>query len=196
MSNVPDGAQVSDDGQWWWDEGAAAWQPVGSSGGDDSGQGYESGDSGGYDSGGGDVDEYGGLSENYTEDAGQWGQGGGGEGGADGGGGAAFDFDANGVRVGKQDGYGEEYDDDVLNADFSVTNTGTAAGIAYVEVSHGSEVVGTWESDTVAPGASTPGRIDGLGPYSAGEHEFFATVTPAGSIRPKVGPTVVKIDAR
>jgi hypothetical protein len=26
MSNVPDGAQLSDDGQWWWD--GANWQPV------------------------------------------------------------------------------------------------------------------------------------------------------------------------
>jgi hypothetical protein len=26
MSNVPDGAQLSDDGQWWWD--GEQWQPV------------------------------------------------------------------------------------------------------------------------------------------------------------------------
>lgn len=26
MSNIPEGAQVSDDGQWWWD--GTDWQPV------------------------------------------------------------------------------------------------------------------------------------------------------------------------
>jgi hypothetical protein len=25
---MPEGAQVSPDGQWWWDEGAQAWQPM------------------------------------------------------------------------------------------------------------------------------------------------------------------------
>jgi hypothetical protein len=25
---MPDGAQVSDDGQWWWDDGAQQWQPM------------------------------------------------------------------------------------------------------------------------------------------------------------------------
>ena len=42
MSNPPDGAQISDDGQWWWD--GEQWQPI------------EGGDS---DSGGGDGGEQG-----------------------------------------------------------------------------------------------------------------------------------------
>ena len=31
MTNVPDGAQLSDDGQWWWD--GQNWQPVAGDGG-------------------------------------------------------------------------------------------------------------------------------------------------------------------
>jgi len=31
MSNVPEGAQLSDDGQWWWD--GENWQPVNQEGG-------------------------------------------------------------------------------------------------------------------------------------------------------------------
>lgn len=49
MSNVPEGAQVSDDGQWWWD--GQAWQPVtpaSESGGAESG-GAESGAAAGAD---------------------------------------------------------------------------------------------------------------------------------------------------
>ena len=49
MSNVPDGAQLSDDGQWWWDAQNETWQPVEGGGG--------SGDSGG--GGGGDAGEEG-----------------------------------------------------------------------------------------------------------------------------------------
>jgi hypothetical protein len=37
MSDVPDGAQLSEDGQWWWDGGQ--WQPVGGQGSGDGGQG-------------------------------------------------------------------------------------------------------------------------------------------------------------
>jgi hypothetical protein len=37
MSNMPEGAQLSDDGQWWWD--GAQWQPVQGGGGQgESGQ--------------------------------------------------------------------------------------------------------------------------------------------------------------
>jgi hypothetical protein len=49
MSNVPDGAQLSDDGQWWWDAQNETWQPVEGGGG--------SGDSGG--GGGGDAGDEG-----------------------------------------------------------------------------------------------------------------------------------------
>ena len=51
MSNVPEGAQVSDDGQWWWD--GTNWQPVegGDGGGGSSSSG--SGSSGSGDAGGG-----------------------------------------------------------------------------------------------------------------------------------------------
>lgn len=42
MSNVPEGAQLSDDGQWWWDEANQTWNPV--EGGD---SGYRDGGSGG-----------------------------------------------------------------------------------------------------------------------------------------------------
>ena len=28
MSNVPEGAQLSDDGQWWWDTEHEQWQPI------------------------------------------------------------------------------------------------------------------------------------------------------------------------
>jgi hypothetical protein len=28
MTDVPEGARLSDDGQWWWDESAQQWQPV------------------------------------------------------------------------------------------------------------------------------------------------------------------------
>ena len=46
MSNVPDGAQLSEDGQWWWDGGN--WQAVVQDGGGDGGQsGGDGGQSGG-----------------------------------------------------------------------------------------------------------------------------------------------------
>jgi hypothetical protein len=35
MSNVPEGAQLSEDGQWWWD--GSNWQPVEGQGGDGGG---------------------------------------------------------------------------------------------------------------------------------------------------------------
>jgi hypothetical protein len=34
MSNVPEGAQLSEDGHWYWD--GAAWQPVGDGAGSDA----------------------------------------------------------------------------------------------------------------------------------------------------------------
>jgi hypothetical protein len=42
MSNVPEGAQLSDDGQWWWD--GSNWQPV--EGGDQGGGGGDGGEGG------------------------------------------------------------------------------------------------------------------------------------------------------
>lgn len=63
MTDVPEGARLSDDGQWWWDESAQQWQPVqgaasasGSSGtgGSDAQGGEGSGGDGGASSGGGD----------------------------------------------------------------------------------------------------------------------------------------------
>ena len=41
MSNVPEGAQLSDDGQWWWD--GAQWQAVETSGDSGSGGGATTG---------------------------------------------------------------------------------------------------------------------------------------------------------
>jgi hypothetical protein len=40
MSNVPEGAQLSDDGQWWWDAEHEEWKPV------EGGGGYGEGGSG------------------------------------------------------------------------------------------------------------------------------------------------------
>jgi hypothetical protein len=37
MSDMPEGAQLSEDGQWWWD--GSQWQPVGGQGGQDGGGG-------------------------------------------------------------------------------------------------------------------------------------------------------------
>ena len=55
MSNVPEGAQLSDDGQWWWDAEHEQWQPVEGSGGSGG-----SGDAGGGGGGsGGDAGEQG-----------------------------------------------------------------------------------------------------------------------------------------
>jgi hypothetical protein len=41
MSNMPEGAQLSDDGQWWWDEENQQWKAVegGAGGGAEAGQG-------------------------------------------------------------------------------------------------------------------------------------------------------------
>jgi hypothetical protein len=50
MSDVPEGAQISDDGQWWWD--GENWQPIDPGGG--GGWGDGGGDGGGGDGGGGE----------------------------------------------------------------------------------------------------------------------------------------------
>jgi hypothetical protein len=42
MSNVPEGAQLSEDGQWWWD--GSQWQPVGGQSSDSSTGGTGSSD--------------------------------------------------------------------------------------------------------------------------------------------------------
>jgi hypothetical protein len=190
MSDMPDGAQMSDDGQWWWDEANQGWQPVGGGGG---GGGYEETSSGGGEYGGyteEDVD--GGLGENFTEDPGQWGEGGGrGEQG-----GAAFEFQLQGLIVSKADGYGEEYDDDVLVANFGVVNVGTADGVPSVELLKDGESVGSWQPEGAwPPGYGEPGRIDGLGPYAAGEYQFVAKASPPGPAGGQ-SPAGVKIDAR
>ncbi len=46
MSNVPEGAQLSDDGQWWWDAEHEQWQPL-EGGGGSGGSGDAGGGSGG-----------------------------------------------------------------------------------------------------------------------------------------------------
>jgi hypothetical protein len=44
MSNVPDGAQLSEDGQWWWDDSSQTWKAV--SGDPGGGQTPEAGQAG------------------------------------------------------------------------------------------------------------------------------------------------------
>jgi hypothetical protein len=47
MSNVPEGAQLSDDGQWWWDAEREQWNSVeGGGGGDAGGGGGDAGEQG------------------------------------------------------------------------------------------------------------------------------------------------------
>lgn len=187
MSDVPDGAQLSDDGQWWWDDANQSWQAVSGGGGGDTG------------SGGDDYGEYteedvdGGLSENFTEDPGQWGDGGGDAGGKGAGG---FEFQLQGLLVSNAEGYGEEYDDDVLVANFGVVNVGTADAVPYVELFHDGQSIGTWQAEQAfPPGYGEPGRIDGLGPFAAGDHEFVAKASPPG---PAGGQSTcqLKVDAR
>jgi hypothetical protein len=55
MTDVPEGARLSDDGQWWWDESAQQWQAVqagaSASGSSSSGAADASGGDGGGDEG-------------------------------------------------------------------------------------------------------------------------------------------------
>jgi len=46
MSNVPEGAQLSDDGQWWWDAEHEQWQPIEGGGGGGSGDAGGGGEQG------------------------------------------------------------------------------------------------------------------------------------------------------
>jgi hypothetical protein len=58
MSNVPEGAQLSEDGQWWWDDANQAWKSVSGESGGGATPAPATGEApaaGGGEAGGGDV---------------------------------------------------------------------------------------------------------------------------------------------
>jgi hypothetical protein len=61
MTDVPEGARLSDDGNWWWDENGQQWQPVPGGGAGAPATGSTEGGAGGAEgdagaAGGGDAD--------------------------------------------------------------------------------------------------------------------------------------------
>ena len=146
MPNVPDGAQLSDDGQWWWD--GSNWQPVSGDGGGNTGT-------------------------------------------------AAFDFDANGLRIDSESSPVPTANE-ALKAAFSVCNTGTAAGSAHVTFTiDGNDSGQSWDSPVLQPGTcASPdgdGYVHGLPAQSEGDHVFEGSATPAGSYAGGKATNTVKV---
>lgn len=155
MSEIPEGAQLSEDGQYWWD--GSEWQPVeGGEGG--GGEGHQDAE---YPEGGRD------------------GEGDGGEGGE-----AVFDFDGTGIRIDAESSpvpsAGEE-----LKAGFAICNTGTAAGSCVVTFYIDGQDTGVvWESPWLEPGQCTApdgdGYAHGLPAQEEGRHTFEGWANPPG----------------
>jgi hypothetical protein len=158
MSDMPEGAQLSEDGQWWWD--GSEWQPVPGEGGEGGGGGEGHPDA------------------EYPE-GGRDGEGDGGEGGE-----ALFDFDGTGIRIDSENSPVPS-DGEELKAGFAVCNTGTAAGSCVVTVYVDGQDVGvTWQSPWLEPGqCSAPdgdGYVHGIPGQSEGTHDFEGFADPPG----------------
>lgn len=154
MSPVPEGAQLSPDGYYWWDEAGQLWQPVDGQDGQ-GGQDAQDGQ-GGQDGQAGDA-------------GGQAGQGA-----------AAFVFEGPPAQLGVSD----ENDGPlpVANAETKVSfgavwNVGTAAGVATVHVLVDGSEVQSWQSPQIGPQQSAEpddGFVHNCGAYPVGHHDFVA----------------------
>jgi hypothetical protein len=167
VTDIPQDAPRSEDGQWWWD--GAQWQPV-----TDAGQGQQGAQAGA--AGGAAADAGAAVGAGAAADAGAAGAAGAGE----------FGFDNNGliVQVDQSDNPDNHV---VLHVDagteavFMVCNMGTAQGIATVTIYVDDQQVQTWTSGTVAAGDCESASVSGCGRYGAGSHTFRAIVTPGHS---------------
>lgn len=155
MSNVPEGAQLSEDGQYWWD--GSEWQLV----------------EGGEGGGGGDH-----LEAEYPEGGRGGGEGEGGDGEA------GFDFAGNGLVIDPVS-MGTPSEGEELKAGFYVINSGTAAGSCVVTVYVDGQDVGvTWDSPWLEPGQGAApdgdGYVPGIPGQAEGTHDFEVSADPPG----------------
>jgi hypothetical protein len=170
VTDIPQDAPRSEDGQWWWD--GAQWQPV-----TDAGQGQQQGGQAG--GGSGTPGDAGGGS-------GTPGDAGGGSGTPGDAGAAEFGFDNNGLIVqvdqsDNPDNHVTLHVDAGTEAVFTVCNMGTAAGTATVTIYVDDQQVQTWTSGSVAAGQCEGANVSGCGRFGAASHTFRAIVTPGHS---------------